>query len=233
MKNVKKLIHKLVGWYVDPIRDRCQILELNLNDIKTELSQLQLHFAEHQEQLTAHQERMEHALQQQIEAQDHIRASLQCAEEQRAASFARLEQESVSHQRQPDGHQEQLNGHQEQLDRHQLLIDECAIRLKRTWQAVSNTSEAKNDVPVRYAMMPYHSIEAEGITYFFQKDDEEIPGCMDRTGMNYSKYDIDHFLLLADQYAYRGDPPKTGLFLAIGGNIGTTTIYCKKKKKPQ
>mgnify|MGYP005789934033 CR=1 FL=1 len=107
--------------------------------------------------------------------------------------FARLEQESVSHQRQPDGHQEQLNGHQEQLDRHQLLIDECAIRLKRTWQAVSNTSEAKNDVPVRYAMMPYHSIEAEGITYFFQKDDEEIPGCMDRTGMNYSKYDIDHF----------------------------------------
>lgn len=108
--------------------------------------------------------------------------------------------------------QKQLNGHQEQLNCHQQLLDECMLQVKHAWQAISAAGTGEHKTPVRFAMMPYHSIEAEGITYFYHRDDEEISNCMERTGMNYSKYDIDNFLSVADNQGYDSRPPQTGIF---------------------
>ncbi len=250
---MKKMIQKLIGWYVDPIKSRCELLERQMNDIKTAFSQTQRHITGHQEQLNGHQEQLNGHQEQLNGHQEQLNGhqeqlnghqeQLNGYQEQLNSQREQLDghqeqlngyQEQIdSHQEQLNGHQEQLNGHQEQLTRHQMLIDECILQVKRTWKAVSATQNGTGTTPVRYAMMPYHSIEVEGIVYLYHKEDEEIPDCMDRTGMNYSKYDIDNFLSLADKQFYNGNPPSTGLFLDIGGNIGTTTIYCKQKKKPQ
>ena len=276
---MKKLIQKMIGWYVDPLRSQCEILARKIDDCEMAFSRSQEQLTGHQEQLTGHQEQLTghwrriEELQEKYEVElqaarkdcdnrlekiyDEIQrqleqiCNLQCNmqrqldgcqtqfevyQEQLTGHQEQLtghQEQLTGHQEQLTGHQEQLTGHQEQLDRHQVLLDESAIQIQRTWKAISSVCGEKAETPVRYAMMPYHSLEVEGLTYLYHKDDEEIPGCMDRTGLNYSKYDIDNFLSVADEQVYRGKVPETGVFLDIGGNIGTTTIYCQKKKKPE
>lgn len=82
-----------------------------------------------------------------------------------------------------------------------------------------------------YYDMPYHSLVVDGIYYFFNKEDVNIPDRMIKTGKNWAEDDIKNFIRIADQYYYASEEPADGLFLDIGGNIGTTSIYCKKKIK--
>ncbi len=78
---------------------------------------------------------------------------------------------------------------------------------------------------------PYFSLNVEGITYFYERQDKVIPHYMMGSGRNWSGDDIDNFIGLADRVYYQGKAPQSGIFLDIGGNIGTTSIYCKMKLK--
>lgn len=79
--------------------------------------------------------------------------------------------------------------------------------------------------------MPYNSLDVQGITYFFRCEDKVIPISMVVSGVNWASEDIANFIKISDQRHYKGAEPETGIFLDIGGNIGTTSIYCKKKLK--
>ena len=76
-------------------------------------------------------------------------------------------------------------------------------------------------------------VKVEGITYFFPPNDTVISLSMIENGVNWAKHDIERFISLADRFFYKGDAPEKGIFLDIGGNIGTTSIYCKVKLKQQ
>lgn len=82
-----------------------------------------------------------------------------------------------------------------------------------------------------YYDMPYHSLVVDGIYYFFNKEDVNIPDSMIKTGRNWAEDDIKNFIRIADKFFYADNGPGEGLFLDIGGNIGTTSIYCKAKLK--
>lgn len=235
---MSNLIEKIISKQVNPIQSHCEELEQKMREYKSELEQTKLICESYQDQLIGHQKQLNDCNEQFIGHQEQLNdcnEQLIGHQEQLTRHQEQLNTHSEqfkAHQDQFTGHQAQLADHQTQLNRHQLLIDECVLQIRRTWQAISATQDKNCAVPVRYAMMPYHSIEVEGIIYFYHKKDQEIPDCMDRTGMNYSKYDIDNFLHVSDEQFYGGNAPSTGLFLDIGGNIGTTTIYCKKKRKP-
>lgn len=77
--------------------------------------------------------------------------------------------------------------------------------------------------------MPYRSLIVEGIKYFYSRTDRVIPQDMLRSGLNWAGGDIENFVKAADRIFYRDVPTNTGIFLDIGGNIGTTSIYCKMK----
>ena len=79
----------------------------------------------------------------------------------------------------------------------------------------------------------YLSLCVEGITYFYDKNDITIPNTMLYTGENWAKEDIENFINIADQIRYKDISPQTGIFLDIGGNMGTTSVYCKLKMKPR
>ena len=96
--------------------------------------------------------------------------------------------------------------------------------------------EYKSKNPVTTA--PYQSLRVEGITYFYNSRDKVIPSMMYDSGFNYSKHEIDSFIDVADSMFYKKqsdilDFTGNDIFLDIGGNIGTTSIYCKLKLKPQ
>lgn len=79
--------------------------------------------------------------------------------------------------------------------------------------------------------MPYCSLKVEDIVYFHDPCDEVIPQSMISSGVNFAKGDIDNFIKISDEQFYKNCSPKEGIFLDIGGNIGTTSIYCKIKLK--
>lgn len=81
--------------------------------------------------------------------------------------------------------------------------------------------------------IPYRSLIVEGIKYFYSRTDRVIPQDMLRSGLNWAGGDIENFVKAADRIFYRDVPTNTGIFLDIGGNIGTTSIYCKMKLKNQ
>ncbi len=80
--------------------------------------------------------------------------------------------------------------------------------------------------------MPYYSLTVAGITYFHAKEDLLMPNGMITSGKSWGEADIQNFIKISDQQHYGGTAPREGLFLDIGGNIGTTSIYCKLKLKP-
>ena len=96
--------------------------------------------------------------------------------------------------------------------------------------------EYKSKYPM--AAAPYLSLQVDGITYFFNTLDKGIPFAMNASGTNWAKHDIDKFIGVADRMFHEkqtgnSDFTKNELFLDIGGNIGTTSIYCKLKLKPK
>ncbi|MBQ9361056.1 MAG: FkbM family methyltransferase [Lachnospiraceae bacterium] len=66
----------------------------------------------------------------------------------------------------------------------------------------------------------------EGITYIADSRDTVIPMMMYHTGENWAKEEIDFFFKSTS-----GDYCKAtgGIFIDIGANIGTTSIYVKEK----
>lgn len=88
-------------------------------------------------------------------------------------------------------------------------------------------------LPVKWevikSVMPYQSCKVcEDIVYVSLSQDEIIPRYMFETGRNFSDIMIDTFFRLTDEY-FPGLAKDRGYFLDIGANIGTTSIYVKKK----
>jgi len=94
--------------------------------------------------------------------------------------------------------------------------------------AVSHATKADN-VQER---APYYSMSVQDCTYFYNSADRIIPAYMIATGKTYSEENMLSFVQLANKLHYNGTAPKNGCFLEIGANIGTTTVYCKKKLTP-
>lgn len=117
-----------------------------------------------------------------------------------------------------------VNSFNREINRLHEKLDEIDTHIKI---ALDNNDVLKNQADI----MPYSSLSVEGITYFYIPSDQTIPQCMIQTGVNWAKEDIDNFVKAADHHGYHDQPPENGLFLDIGGNIGTTSIYCKLKLK--
>lgn len=90
----------------------------------------------------------------------------------------------------------------------------------------------KDDFENQLSGMPYHSVCVDDLTYFFDKNDAMIPAGMLSDEKNWAEDDIKNFIRIVDCYFYKDKPATAGIFLDIGGNIGTTSIYCKLKLKP-
>ncbi len=102
---------------------------------------------------------------------------------------------------------------------------------QRDWRQLISDIEGSLEYKGMYCTGDFFSVTVEGITYFYPRSDQMIPVSMIDSGLNWAKTDIDNFIKLSDQIFYKGTPPQTGLFLDIGGNIGTTSIYCRLKIK--
>lgn len=71
-------------------------------------------------------------------------------------------------------------------------------------------------------MMPYLSVKCDDLTFLYNKTDIMIPNFMHFYQAVWSKYEIEFF--------WREAPRRQeGIFLDIGANIGTTSIYFRKK----
>ena len=78
---------------------------------------------------------------------------------------------------------------------------------------------------------PYGSVKLScGLSYIFDSEDRCIGYSMVVSGENYARGLIDSFFVLTDKYY--GARKRTGIFLDIGANIGTTAIYVKKIVNP-
>lgn len=72
------------------------------------------------------------------------------------------------------------------------------------------------------SLMPYLSLECDGLTFLYNKTDFLMPDIMSFCGETWSKKEMDFFWQEAPRR-------QTGIFMDIGANIGTTSIYFKKK----
>lgn len=81
--------------------------------------------------------------------------------------------------------------------------------------------------------VPFMSCEADGIKYIGSSLDFTIMRRMYNTGENWSKKEIDIFFELTKAFYGYGADEAEGIFLDVGGNIGTTSIYVNKVKAPQ
>lgn len=71
-------------------------------------------------------------------------------------------------------------------------------------------------------MMPYLSVKCDGLTFLYNKTDITIPNFMHFYQVVWSKHEMEFF--------WREAPRRlTGIFMDIGSNIGTTSIYFRKK----
>ncbi len=146
-----------------------------------------------------------------------------------------------THQVQLNSHQEQLDIYQEQLNDSKLQIDKCNIFIQqlRDEQERLQYSKVEEEQPNTeiHANMPYFSLSVRGITYFYDRQDTVMPNFMLNSGLNWAEDEIEKFIKVSDDYYKqkndRGGVPQKGLFLDIGGNIGTTSIYCKMKLKKE
>lgn len=87
----------------------------------------------------------------------------------------------------------------------------------------------KNSV---YNTMPYQSVTVDkGISYITESSDVLIGGDMRNTKKNLAESLIKSFFELTD--LYYGKKERKGIFLDIGANVGTTSIYVKKVMNPQ
>lgn len=78
--------------------------------------------------------------------------------------------------------------------------------------------------------MPYVSCKVDkDITYISSSEDDGIGGAMFKTGRNFPDDMIYVFFDLTEKYYKSTKRSGEGYFLDIGANIGTTSIYIKKK----
>lgn len=71
-------------------------------------------------------------------------------------------------------------------------------------------------------MMPYLSVKCDELTFLYNKTDLTIPNFMHFYGVVWSKYEMEFF--------WREAPRRqAGIFMDIGANIGTTSIFFRKK----
>lgn len=95
--------------------------------------------------------------------------------------------------------------------------------LKKTFfksQTKLDITEAARNV------MPYISLEEENLKFIFHKDDNLIANDILGSGQIYGKDEM-HFFY---EYALKKEQ---GYFVEIGANVGTTTVYFKKKIAPE
>ena len=71
-------------------------------------------------------------------------------------------------------------------------------------------------------IMPYLSVECDGLTFLYNKTDLMIPEFMYFYQAVWSRDEMEFFWQSAPRH-------RTGIFMDIGANIGTTSIYFKKK----
>lgn len=82
------------------------------------------------------------------------------------------------------------------------------------------------------SFIPYKSCRvSDNLIYLASCEDEAIAADMYITGENYSEGIINAFFKLTEKY-YKKSKKASGYFLDIGANIGTTSIYVKKKINP-
>lgn len=78
-------------------------------------------------------------------------------------------------------------------------------------------------------IMPYRTCKIKGgISYVARSEDGYMPGSMFRTGKNYAENLIQDFFKLTEKYYGQSILDSKGIFLDIGANLGTTSIYVKK-----
>lgn len=120
------------------------------------------------------------------------------------------------------------------------IVDDINIENEKIWADITilknnlNTNistENLNNNNESIENMPYFSLLVDNIIYFYNSHDMTIPNFMKNYHMNWAKQDIETFILICDKYFYNQNI-ENGLFLDIGGNIGTTCIYVRKHLKP-
>lgn len=70
--------------------------------------------------------------------------------------------------------------------------------------------------------MPYLSVECDGLKFLYNRTDFLMPDAMSFYKSTWSKAEMEFFWRVAPR-------SNTGIFMDIGANIGTTSIYFKKK----
>ena len=86
----------------------------------------------------------------------------------------------------------------------------------------------------KYCMhVPFMSCDVNGIKYIGSSLDLVMMRSMYNKKENWSKKEIDAFFELSDKYYGTDTGEEGGIFLDIGGNIGTTSIYVHKVKAPE
>ncbi|MCI9200237.1 MAG: FkbM family methyltransferase [Lachnospiraceae bacterium] len=120
---------------------------------------------------------------------------------------------------------------------------EYAVRTKCAADLVYHTIVRDKNVIVeltagleraKYCMhVPFMSCDVNGIKYIGSSLDLVMMRSMYNKKENWSKKEIDAFFELSDKYYGRGMDENGGIFLDIGGNIGTTSIYVLKEKSPK
>ena len=114
------------------------------------------------------------------------------------------------------------NTHEDEIQR-EFTIDSSKVLIYRqnprpdkvqlfTWQIIDKAR----------SLMPYLSIECEGMRFLYNKTDFLIPDIMFFYQEVWSKNEMDFFWKEAPRR-------QTGIFMDIGANIGTTSIYFKKR----
>lgn len=110
----------------------------------------------------------------------------------------------------------------------------CLKKLNHDYEQYQNKVKKYDEwLPVKWeavkSIMPLQSCKVSGdLVYAALSDDEIIPRYMFETGRNFSDVMIEAFFELVQIY-YPGAKKEDGYFLDIGANIGTTSIYVKKK----
>lgn len=253
MENVlKKFVRWILGWYVEPIRNQCiqavselgnqqTALQEKLRDCKIEVTR------EQQQQLDMLRELQKQIEQQQLHALENCTKIDQSKDTtlQIVNNIAGLNQQIFRlderlqkiemagtgiHSKQADviyAYRYLLNREPE----NQGIIERNTLDWHQLRENISNSREYRT---IHGDMnMPCFSLTTDGITYFYKKGDCVIPGKMVTSETSWGSDIIENFIRISDQYRYNNQVPCEGWFLDIGGNIGTTSIYCKLRVKPQ
>lgn len=253
MENVlKRFIRWILGWYVEPIRNQCTqavselrdqqtALQEKLRDCKIEVTQ------EQQQQLDTLRE-----LQKQIEQQrlrilengtkiDQSKDStLQIVNDiaglvqQFFRLDSRLQKVELDGTGIRSGQTDIIYAYRYLLNRepeNRDIIERNTLDWHQLRENISNSKEYRAVHGDKN--MPCFSLMTDGITYFYKNGDCVIPGKMATSETSWGSDIIENFIRISDQYCYDNQAPCEGWFLDIGGNIGTTSIYCKVKVKPQ